>query len=365
MKIGLIDADLLDNGTRHPNLALMKLSGYHKSIGNEVDLLLNYDDINSYDEVHISKVFTFTKVPNLSQYKNIIKGGTGFFPEDGGLPLEDVIEHHMPDYSLYDKFIELELKKGKNINRFDDYLNYSIGFTTRGCFRKCSFCVNKRYNQVLKHSPIEEFFDVNKKGIYLWDDNFLGYPKWEDILDDLIKTGKKFQFRQGLDIRLMDEKKALKFSKVKYGGDFIFAFDHLKDKEIISQKLKIWKKHVKKTTKLYVLCAYESQDLEDIEGVFERLLVLMEYSTIPYIMRYEKYKESEFKDLYIQIARWCNQPQFFKKMSFREFCEANQKYHKTKSTICSAYRVLIEMDKKYPQFTKKYFDLKYENLKKY
>ena len=31
MKIGIIDADLLDNGTRHPNLALMKISGYYKN----------------------------------------------------------------------------------------------------------------------------------------------------------------------------------------------------------------------------------------------------------------------------------------------------------------------------------------------
>lgn len=30
MNIGIIDADFLDNGTRHPNLALMKISGYYK-----------------------------------------------------------------------------------------------------------------------------------------------------------------------------------------------------------------------------------------------------------------------------------------------------------------------------------------------
>ena len=29
MNIGIIDADLLDKGTRHPNLALMKISGYY------------------------------------------------------------------------------------------------------------------------------------------------------------------------------------------------------------------------------------------------------------------------------------------------------------------------------------------------
>ena len=72
MKIGIIDADLLDNGTRHPNLALMKISGFHKEIGNTVELLFNYDTINDYDLVYLSKVFDFTKIPiKPCQYKNL------------------------------------------------------------------------------------------------------------------------------------------------------------------------------------------------------------------------------------------------------------------------------------------------------
>jgi len=99
--IGIIDADLLDNGTRHPNLALMKISGYMKSIKNKVTLLTNYYDIEKYDEVYISKVFSFTNIPiDLRKYCNVITGGTGF-KEDGGDNLEDYIEHHMPDYEFY------------------------------------------------------------------------------------------------------------------------------------------------------------------------------------------------------------------------------------------------------------------------
>lgn len=33
MKVGLIDADLLDNGTTFPNLAIMKMSAFLKSKG--------------------------------------------------------------------------------------------------------------------------------------------------------------------------------------------------------------------------------------------------------------------------------------------------------------------------------------------
>ena len=58
--------------------------------------------------------------------------------------------------------------------------------------------------------------------------------------------------------------KAKRLSEVKYHGDYIFAFDYIKDRELIERKLKIWRKYCSKSTKLYLLCAYESQDIQDI-----------------------------------------------------------------------------------------------------
>jgi hypothetical protein len=363
-RIGIIDADLLDNGTRHPNLALMKISAFQKQSNNEITLLENYDNINEFDQVFISKVFSFTKVPvDLANYNNIRKGGTGFYP-NGGRALSNLIEHHYPDYHLYDKYIEGQVQKGKDKKRFKDYLNYSIGFATRGCFRQCDFCVNKKYDHVFRHASVEEFLNKDRFGIYLWDDNIFGYSKWESVFDELDETGKPFQFRQGLDIRLVTDKKARRLSKVKYHGDFIFAFDHIKDKKLIIRKLDLWRKYTYKTTKLYVLCAYESQDELDIANTFERIRVLMKFGCLPYIMRYESYLNSKFKGMYVQLARWCNQPQFFKKKSFREFCIANQDYHKNKSTYCASYKAMIDFEKKFPSIAKKYFDLRYEDEKR-
>lgn len=365
MKIGIIDADLLDNGTRHPNLALMKLSGYHKSIGNDVSLLHNYNDLSDYDVVHVSKVFSFTKVPaSIYEANNVVLGGTGFY-EDGGEPLRDEIEHYMPDYTLYDEFIDWQLSLGKRKTSYSDYMNYSIGFTSRGCFRKCEFCVNKKYDRAIRHSYIDEFLDNDKPYIYLWDDNFLAFSGWREVLDELIATNKPFQFRQGLDIRLMTEEKAKVLSNVKYHGDYIFAFDHISDREMIEKKLKLWKKYTAKTTKLYVLCAYESQDVNDVVSVFERVKILMKYGCLPYIMRYEDYKGSEMEPMYVQLARWCNQPNFFKKKSFRQFCIANQDYHKTQSTNCAAYQAMLDFEAKYPEVAAKYFDMRYEDINEY
>ena len=365
MNIGIIDADLLDNGTRHPNLALMKISGFYKEHGHNVRLLSNYIGLNSYDKVYISKVFSFTNVPDgITTLENVFIGGTGFF-EDGGENLPNEIEHHMPDYDLYNDYANGEIQKGRKRSAVSDYLDYSIGFTTRGCFRKCSFCVNKKYDNAFIHSPVKEFYDPARPYIYLWDDNFLAYGGWEAILDDLEATGKPFQFRQGLDIRLMTDKKAKRLSETHYHGDFIFAFDHLEEKDLIEEKLKLWKRYCSKTTKLYVLCAYNSQDEKDIVETFERIKILMKYGCLPYIMRYESYKNSRWRTLYVQIARWCNQPQFFKKKSFRQFCMANQDYHKNKDTTCSAYQSMLDFESAFPKIAEKYFDLRFDEENQY
>lgn len=127
--IALVDADLLDAGTRHPNLVIMKLSGYFKENGCTVRLIEDYSElftertlINScsmpddsgydfskaqeYDAIYISKVFDFTKInTELLTLPNVYIGGTGFF-FDHAPKLPDCIEHHMPDYHIYDQYIE-------------------------------------------------------------------------------------------------------------------------------------------------------------------------------------------------------------------------------------------------------------------
>ena len=158
----------------------------------------------------------------------------------------------------------------------------------------------------------------------------------------------------------MTERKAARFSSARYHGDFIFAFDHIEDRDLIEEKLKLWKRNCSKTTKLYVLCAYDSQDEIDVINTFERIHILMKFGCLPYIMRYENYKTSPYRDLYVQLARWCNQPQFFKKKSFRQFCEANQAYHKNSQTTCATYQCMMDFESKFPVIAKKYFDLRFD-----
>jgi hypothetical protein len=386
MTIGIIDADLLGRKKhRFPNLVCEKLSGYWKQRGEVVHLLMDYDHLADYDQVYISKVFTDTPIPEwLLQYveeneDRIHIGGTGFY-FDKAPNLPDEIEHHMPDYNLYDEWIEYEciraeeeakkqgkvFKKTSFMAQFKEYTDYSIGFVTRGCFRKCPFCVNQKYDHVFRHSPIEEFYDPSRKKICLLDDNVLGCPEWKNIFNELIDLNKPFKFKQGLDERLLtDEKCELLFGS-SYDGDFTFAFDNISDYELIHRKLKLIRKYTKATAvKFYVLVGFESTDVTDIENMWKRVALLMQYRCVPYIMRYQNkndtpWKRSEFREMYITMARWCNQPSFYKKMSFRQYCAANQDRVKTKGKDCTAMRALKSFEAEYPKIAEKYFDLRFD-----
>ena len=386
MAIGIIDADLLGRKKhRFPNLACEKLSGYWKEQGKEVRLLMDYDHLDDYESVYISKAFTDTPIPGwLMEYvkrneNRIHIGGTGFY-FDKAPNLPDEIEHHMPDYDLYNGWIESECQKakeeterqGKSFSRasfmiqFKGYTDYSIGFVTRGCFRKCQFCVNQKYDHVFKHSPLKEFYDPRRKKICLLDDNILGCSGWKSILEELIALKKPFKFKQGMDERLLTDEKCEMLFSANYDGEYIFAFDNISDYELIHKKLKLIRKYTQATNiKFYVLCGFESNDEKDIEGTLRRIALLMEYGCLPYLMRYQSknetpWKDSKYKGMYITLARWCNQPNFFKKMSFRQYCEANQKRHKTKGTYCSAMRALIDFEHEYPEIAAKYFDLRFD-----
>lgn len=332
MKIAIIDADLISR-TKHrfPNLACIKLSGYYKTLGNIVELKTDYEHLSQYDKVFVSKVFTDTLInSDVLTLSNVEYGGTGFF-YDKAPKLPDEIEHHMPDYHLYDEYVNSKIAAGAKRNDFKYYLDYSIGFLTRGCFRQCEFCVNQNYKKVSAHSPLSEFIDYNRKKVCLLDDNFLGCANWKDMMLELRELNKPFQFKQGLDERILtDEKCKLLFSS-KYDGDYIFAFDNIADKNIVEQKARLIRKYNKSighNVKFYVLCGFDRQGkydndfwVQDVKDTFERIFILAKYNFKPYIMRFEKYKSSPLYGTYVNISCWCNQPSLFNNLSYKQFCE--------------------------------------------
>ena len=389
MNIAIIDADLIYRKKhRFPNLACMKLSAYHKAQGHDVQLKLDYKNLDQYDKVFISKVFTDTLAviddeecgfDNIINLPNVEYGGTGFF-YDKAPKLPPEIEHIKPDYHLYDKWVTKKIADGGKRKDFTYYLDYSIGFLTRGCFRQCFFCVNKNYKKCEMHSPVLEFMDEKRPKLCFLDDNFFACPHWKDIIAEVKKTGKRFQFKQGLDERLITDDKIHELISWPYDGDYIFAFDNIEDRDLIERKLKRIRElypNTKRHFKFYVLCGYDRNEKwddafwkKDIEDTFERIKILSKYSALPYIMRYEKCYTSKFAGAYTTIAGWCNQPNIFKKLSYRVYAKCKgmgdknyakyhrdfDKYIKEVKTKGSAWRYMEELEEKFPDIAEQYFD---------
>lgn len=405
MRVAIIDAEIIGKGKhRFPNLACMKISSYYKAQGALVELKLDYNGLEEYDKVYISKVFTDTEIPgepkdktlksseNISEwYKdneflnqpNIEYGGTGFFYDKAEcLPYE--IEHTFPDYNLYDEWIDLAIANGAKESEFEYYRKYSIGYATRGCFRQCEFCVNKKYTKAFRAGKITEFIDQTRQYICLLDDNFFACSEWREIIEEIKATGKRFQFKQGLDERLLTPEIIRDMAGWKYRKEFIFAFDNIADRDIIEDKIKMIYEtcpDFKRELKFYVFCGYDRNGVydekfwkQDIKELFERIRILMKYRAKPYVMRYEKVYESQYKDFYSAVASWCNQPALFKTFTFRLFaiCRGMSKkgYNKYKRDVVGylteyqnrgvTWRSMIEIEEKYPEIAKEYYDMEYK-----
>jgi hypothetical protein len=363
MKIALIDGDLLGLGNhRFPNLALMKISSFRKVMGDNVTLILDYKEltgglfVKKYDKIFISKAFTWSYVPEeITSMSNVVTGGTGFF-YDKAIPLSYEIEHSMPDYSLYDEFVRVkELARNKKTS-LKHYKEYSVGYSTRGCFRGCGFCVLKNERKVNLHSSLFEFTDPTRKKIAMLDDNILGCAKYPQIFEQIKDTGKAFKYTQAMDIRLMTDKKTKIILPLRYDGDYFFAFDLWDHKEKVEKGLKLWSESYYKIknskaksihTQLYCICAYDDDNkydlnffINDIIILFNRIEIIFKYKANPYVMCFEKWKESPFPYLYTALRQWSLRPANCKKYSFNEYIEVSGK---TKAML---------LRDKYPEFRK-------------
>jgi hypothetical protein len=348
---------------RFPNLACLKLAGYHKSKGDDVILKMDYENLQNFEKIYISKVFTKTNVPDkILCLPNVSYGGTGFFYADApALPKE--IEHCFPDYGLYDGYVSEQIKRGVKPSALKCFTDYSIGFLTRGCFRRCCFCVNKKYKSCVTHSPIDEFYDESRKKIMLLDDNIMAHPDWMMLFEGLRAIGKPFCFKQGIDIRLITPYFAQMISISKYDGDLLFAFDNIADAELIERKLTMFREYSNKSVKMYIFCGYDRDGvydtdfwLADIESVFKRLAIIGKYQIKPYLMRYEKYQDSPFSGIYKNLATYCNVGGIFKVASFTEFCENQLAKSKNKDKPCAVWRYYTEFIQKYPHFEVRFFN---------
>lgn len=287
MKIGLIDVD----GHNYPNLALMKISAWHKAKGDTVEWWWGF---GQYDRVYMSKVFDDTYTPDIPEPFNaaeIIKGGTGYDLKNE-LPPE--IEHVCPDYGLYPEFTQ----------------DTAYGFLTRGCPNNCPFCIvsEKEGRESRKVADLSEWWS-GQKNIVLMDPNLLACRDHMDLLEQLAASGAWVDVNQGLDARLLTPKNidAIKRIKIK---EIHFAWDLMKNSERIIRGLNRWKRYGKKNRHgnwgtVYVLTNYNTTTEENLY----RIYTLRDMGYDPYVMIYDK--PTAPREIRL-LQRWCNNRLIFR-----------------------------------------------------
>ena len=287
MRIGLIDVD----SHNFPNLALMKISAYHKAQGDEVEWWWGW---GQYDRVYMSKVFDDTYSPDNPEpvnTKEIIKGGTGY-GLDNKLP--DEIEHMYPDYSLYP-----ELTK-----------DTAYGFLSRGCPRGCPFCIvkDKEGRKSYKVADLSEWWS-GQKNIVLCDPNLLACREHMDLLGQLADSKAWVDMNQGVDARMLTEEniEALNMVKIK---TIHFAWDLMDQSDAVLKGLRLYAEHgaIQNVARrmVYVLVNFNTTMEENLY----RIYTLRDMGYEPYVMVYDKPNApKEIK----KLQRWCNNKFIYKK----------------------------------------------------
>jgi len=288
-KIGLIDID----GHNFPNLALMKLSAFHKQKGDNVEFVT----IGDYDKTYMSKVFTFSPefVNGFGNYGEVINGGTGFNKTN---TLPDEIEHLMPDYSLY--------KTDK-----------AYGFLTRGCPNKCQWCiVPKKEGSIKGNADITEFWNGQKEAVLL-DNNVLASDFGLKQIEKIIDLGIKIDFNQGLDARLIanNEDIAKLLSRVKWAKPLRMACDQKSQMKYIEKATELLRKY-NTTPKNYFIYLL----VKDIEDAYERALFLEDLKLDPFAQPYRDFENNILPTKEQKMfSRWVNHKAIFKTIDWKDY----------------------------------------------
>ena len=291
MKVGIYDVD-----SKIPNLALMKLSAYHKEQGDKVE---TYSPLfkNEYDKIYASKIFNFSD-PSMLDDERMEIGGTGY---DIKKNLPDHIENLVPDYSLYN-------------------FPHSIGFTQRGCRLRCDFCVvPEKKGKVKGVKTIDEIWTQRDSNfVILLDNDFFGNPEWRERIEEIKEYKLRVNFNQGLNIRNLKEEQAQALASVYFTnrkGTFrqvSFAWDDARHEKLIHKGIKICMEAGIKPYQMafYVLIGYNSTPEED----YHRVQILKDYGCDPYVMPYDKSDNYQF-----HFQRYVNNRAIFNSVDWQDY----------------------------------------------
>lgn len=302
MLVALHDSD----NTNFPNLALMKISAWHKGQGDEV-VWFAPDAATRYDTVYSSKVFTWT--PEESRLPvDTIKSGTGygFFYE-----LPPKVEHSCPDYSIY-----RHVHERRNSRLKKPQPEYSLGFTTRGCPNDCPWCiVPHKEGHIRAHADVEEF--CRHRHVVLLDNNALAHDHGILQIEKMARLGLRVDFNQGLDARRIDWPVARRLAALGWFKPLRLACDRKQQMPAVEKAVGFLRAAGARPKEYfcYVL-------VTDVDEAHERTLFLQSLGLAPFAQAYRDFSNTVTPTAKQRLfCRWVNHKALFKSISWPAYWE--------------------------------------------
>jgi hypothetical protein len=298
MKVGLYDVD-----STIPNLALMKLSAFHKQRGDSVVPFLPIMAVTQFDKIYASTVFKDIPEDDLSDHSYLLPeqmdvGGSGW---DLHKNLPPEVESCRPDYSLYG-------------------YEHSIGFTARGCRFHCAFCdVPKKEGRPKASNTIDEIWTNRASNfVVLLDNDFFGNPEWRERIAEVSRYDLKVCFSQGLNIRIITEEQAAALASVRFWNlhlsrrQVYFAWDRFNDEKLIDDGIaRVLRSGIKAwQMAFFVLVGFDTTPEQDLY----RVLKLRDLGCDPFVMPYRKNDPYQKR-----FARWVNHRAIFNSVEWADY----------------------------------------------
>lgn len=244
MMIGLHDAEYEHMPHKSfPNYALMKISAYHKSLGDTVEWWCALDN-DKYDRIYSSKVFDFTEENPFLPPEKTVKGGTGYgiFTE---LPSE--IDEMFPDYSIYPN------------------CDYAVGFLTRGCPNNCPWCyVPQKEGAIRPYRSWRQLVRPDTDKLVLMDNNILACGYGVSQLAELADTDYCIDLNQGMDIRLLTDDVCRLLKKIRWIKYIRFSCDSCSQLPYFERAAEMFERYKISKSKIFIYILVRS-DLQEAD----------------------------------------------------------------------------------------------------
>ncbi|WP_292368664.1 hypothetical protein [Methanoregula sp. UBA64] len=300
MRILLVEPEYY---TKYPPLGLMKLASFYRSWGDEIKLVRGLVECDSYnpDKIEVTSLFTYAWQPVHKAIEYYHKKFPSASIRVGGIYASIMPEHIKKNHSYIEVHRGLFEKSEsflpsydilQSVEKWRDW-NSSIVFTSRGCIRKCPFCLVPQLEGGIKSvaSNVRDYIFQGHKQIILWDNNFFASPDWKKTIKNLKETGLNIDFNQGLDARLIDEEKVSALGELKI-TTIRMAYDSRAQKKSVQKAIDLLEQQGFRKKKIFFYVLYnffnEKRKCGDTpESFFEIINDLAEWGCVSYPMRYE------------------------------------------------------------------------------